>query len=180
MPHCCFFCLFPRGPNPSKVLQQLLVLQPEQLLSIFNTLRNHLRENGMLPPAVEEAQWQLSPAHILLHSVNIHPWLWWHEHTPNWPQDRSVRESDARCKPNSHFQHIRNSPNEGAKWSQGGDTVLLTSEVFLPTAMQNKRFKHMVSECIALQEGGFWGGTSLFWFCDSGLVCKINNSWWWI
>uniref|UniRef100_A0A673K1Y9 Phosphatidate cytidylyltransferase n=1 Tax=Sinocyclocheilus rhinocerous TaxID=307959 RepID=A0A673K1Y9_9TELE len=44
------------GPNPSKVLQQLLVLQPEQQLSIFNTLRNHLQEQGMLPPAVEEAQ----------------------------------------------------------------------------------------------------------------------------
>lgn len=51
-----FSFLFPRGPNPSKVLQQLLVLQPEQQLSIFNTLRNHLREKGMLPPAVEEAQ----------------------------------------------------------------------------------------------------------------------------
>lgn len=51
-----FVFLFPRGPNPSKVLQQLLVLQPEQQLSIFNTLRNHLRERGMLPSAVEEAQ----------------------------------------------------------------------------------------------------------------------------
>lgn len=43
-----------RGPNPSKVLQQLLVLQPEQQLSIFNTLRNHLREKGMLLPAASE------------------------------------------------------------------------------------------------------------------------------
>lgn len=47
---------FIRGPNPSKVLQQLLVLQPEQQLGIFNTLRNQLREKGLLPPAVEEAQ----------------------------------------------------------------------------------------------------------------------------
>ncbi|KAG7271514.1 hypothetical protein CRUP_007503 [Coryphaenoides rupestris] len=40
-----------QGPNPSKVLQQLLVLQPEQQLSIFHTLSSHLRERGMLPPA---------------------------------------------------------------------------------------------------------------------------------
>ncbi|KAL2092409.1 hypothetical protein ACEWY4_012207 [Coilia grayii] len=51
-----YIASFIRGPNPSKVLQQLLVLQPEQQLSIFNTLRNHLREKGMLPPAVLEAQ----------------------------------------------------------------------------------------------------------------------------
>ncbi|XP_048044149.1 phosphatidate cytidylyltransferase 1 [Megalobrama amblycephala] len=51
-----YIASFIRGPNPSKVLQQLLVLQPEQQLSIFNTLRNHLRERGMLPPAVEGAQ----------------------------------------------------------------------------------------------------------------------------
>uniref|UniRef100_A0A8C2DGX3 Phosphatidate cytidylyltransferase n=3 Tax=Cyprinus carpio TaxID=7962 RepID=A0A8C2DGX3_CYPCA len=43
-----YIASFIRGPNPSKVLQQLLVLQPEQQLGIFNTLRNHLRENGML------------------------------------------------------------------------------------------------------------------------------------
>uniref|UniRef100_A0AAR2LD53 Phosphatidate cytidylyltransferase n=1 Tax=Pygocentrus nattereri TaxID=42514 RepID=A0AAR2LD53_PYGNA len=49
-----YIASFIRGPNPSKVLQQLLVLQPEQQLSIFNTLRNHLREKGMLPPAVLE------------------------------------------------------------------------------------------------------------------------------
>ncbi|XP_029109096.1 phosphatidate cytidylyltransferase 2-like [Scleropages formosus] len=39
---------FIRGPNPSKVLQQLLVLHPEQQLSIFNALRSHLREKGVL------------------------------------------------------------------------------------------------------------------------------------
>ncbi|XP_066568185.1 phosphatidate cytidylyltransferase 1 [Amia ocellicauda] len=44
---------FIRGPNPSKVLQQLLVLQPEQQLSIFNTLKYHLKERGMIPKAVE-------------------------------------------------------------------------------------------------------------------------------
>ncbi|KAK6492521.1 phosphatidate cytidylyltransferase 1-like [Huso huso] len=43
---------FIRGPNPSKVLQQLLVLQPEQQLSIFNTLKSHLTETGMIPPAI--------------------------------------------------------------------------------------------------------------------------------
>uniref|UniRef100_A0AAY4BP38 Phosphatidate cytidylyltransferase n=1 Tax=Denticeps clupeoides TaxID=299321 RepID=A0AAY4BP38_9TELE len=51
-----YIASFIRGPNPSKVLQQLLVLQPEQQLSIFNTLRSHLRERGILPPAVLEAQ----------------------------------------------------------------------------------------------------------------------------
>ncbi|XP_073717312.1 phosphatidate cytidylyltransferase 1 [Misgurnus anguillicaudatus] len=50
-----YIASFIRGPNPSKVLQQLLALQPEQQLNIFNTLRNHLREKGVLPPAVEEA-----------------------------------------------------------------------------------------------------------------------------
>ncbi|KAG7318295.1 hypothetical protein KOW79_018050 [Hemibagrus wyckioides] len=49
-----YIASFIRGPNPSKVLQQLLVLQPEQQLSIFNTLRNHLREKGMLLPAASE------------------------------------------------------------------------------------------------------------------------------
>ncbi|KAA0717331.1 Phosphatidate cytidylyltransferase 1 [Triplophysa tibetana] len=51
-----YIASFIRGPNPSKVLQQLLVLQPEQQLGIFNTLRNHLQEKGVLPPAVAEAQ----------------------------------------------------------------------------------------------------------------------------
>uniref|UniRef100_A0A667YTU7 phosphatidate cytidylyltransferase n=1 Tax=Myripristis murdjan TaxID=586833 RepID=A0A667YTU7_9TELE len=46
-----YIASFIRGPNPSKVLQQLLVLQPEQQLSIFHSLHSHLRERGMLPPA---------------------------------------------------------------------------------------------------------------------------------
>ncbi|KAG7214322.1 hypothetical protein INR49_023139 [Caranx melampygus] len=46
-----YIASFVRGPNPSKVLQQLLMLQPEQQLSIFHTLHSHLRERGMLPPA---------------------------------------------------------------------------------------------------------------------------------
>lgn len=50
-----YIASFIRGPNPSKVLQLLLTLQPEQQLNIFNTLGNHLREKGVLPPAVEEA-----------------------------------------------------------------------------------------------------------------------------
>ncbi|XP_061115598.1 phosphatidate cytidylyltransferase 1 [Conger conger] len=45
-----YIASFIRGPNPSKVLQQLLALQPEQQLGIFSTLRSHLREAGMLPP----------------------------------------------------------------------------------------------------------------------------------
>lgn len=45
-----------RGPNPSKLLQQLLMLQPEQQLSIFHTLQYHLRERNILPPA---AEWQV-------------------------------------------------------------------------------------------------------------------------
>ncbi|MBN3315482.1 CDS1 cytidylyltransferase, partial [Atractosteus spatula] len=47
-----YIASFIRGPNPSKVLQQLLVLQPEQQLSIFNTLKSHLKEKGMIPAAV--------------------------------------------------------------------------------------------------------------------------------
>ncbi|XP_045551371.1 phosphatidate cytidylyltransferase 2 isoform X1 [Salmo salar] len=46
-----YIASFIRGPNPSKVLQQLLVLQPEQQLSIFNTMRDRLRDRGILPPA---------------------------------------------------------------------------------------------------------------------------------
>ena len=61
------FVLFCRGPNPSKVLQQLLMLQPEQQLSIFHTLHSHLRERGMLP----QAEWEL--AGWWLGSVR---WLW--------------------------------------------------------------------------------------------------------
>ncbi|XP_064882973.1 phosphatidate cytidylyltransferase 1-like isoform X2 [Oncorhynchus nerka] len=46
-----YIASFIRGPNPSKVLQQLLVLQPEQQLSIFNAMRDRLRDRGILPPA---------------------------------------------------------------------------------------------------------------------------------
>ncbi|XP_071208185.1 phosphatidate cytidylyltransferase 2-like isoform X1 [Salvelinus alpinus] len=46
-----YIASFIRGPNPSKVLQQLLVLQPEQQLSIFNTMRDRLSDRGILPPA---------------------------------------------------------------------------------------------------------------------------------
>lgn len=44
---------FIRGPNPSKVLQQLLVLQPEQQLNIYKTLKTHLIEKGILQPALK-------------------------------------------------------------------------------------------------------------------------------
>uniref|UniRef100_A0A3P8WIS5 Phosphatidate cytidylyltransferase n=1 Tax=Cynoglossus semilaevis TaxID=244447 RepID=A0A3P8WIS5_CYNSE len=46
-----YIASFIRGPNPSKVLQQLLMLQPEQQLSIFFTLHSQLKERGLLPPA---------------------------------------------------------------------------------------------------------------------------------
>ncbi|XP_010792707.1 phosphatidate cytidylyltransferase 1 [Notothenia coriiceps] len=46
-----YIASFIRGPNPSKVLQQLLMLQPIQQLGVFHTLHSHLRERGMLPPA---------------------------------------------------------------------------------------------------------------------------------
>ncbi|GAB1289899.1 Phosphatidate cytidylyltransferase 1 [Apodemus speciosus] len=44
---------FIRGPNPSKVLQQLLVLQPEQQLNIYRTLKMHLTEKGILQPTLK-------------------------------------------------------------------------------------------------------------------------------
>ncbi|KAK6312668.1 hypothetical protein J4Q44_G00160150 [Coregonus suidteri] len=50
-----YIASFIRGPNPSKVLQQLLVLQPEQQLTIFYTMRDRLRDRGILPPAATDA-----------------------------------------------------------------------------------------------------------------------------
>ncbi|XP_066892080.1 phosphatidate cytidylyltransferase 1 isoform X3 [Kogia breviceps] len=44
---------FIRGPNPSKVLQQLLVLQPEQQLNVYKTLKTHLIEKGILQPTLK-------------------------------------------------------------------------------------------------------------------------------
>ncbi|XP_034628259.1 phosphatidate cytidylyltransferase 1 isoform X2 [Trachemys scripta elegans] len=43
---------FIRGPNPSKLLQQLLVLQPEQQLNVYQTLKSHLIEKGILQPSL--------------------------------------------------------------------------------------------------------------------------------
>ncbi|XP_061761027.1 phosphatidate cytidylyltransferase 1 isoform X3 [Nerophis ophidion] len=43
-----YIASFIRGPNPSKVMQQLMMLPPEQQLSIFHTLTSHLREHGLL------------------------------------------------------------------------------------------------------------------------------------
>ncbi|XP_067377539.1 phosphatidate cytidylyltransferase 1 isoform X3 [Channa argus] len=51
-----YIASFIRGPNPSKLLQQLMMLQPEQQLTIFHTLHSHLRERGLLPPAAAAAQ----------------------------------------------------------------------------------------------------------------------------
>lgn len=43
-----------RGPNPSKVIQQLLALRLDQQLHIFNSLKAHLTDKGLLS-ANEEA-----------------------------------------------------------------------------------------------------------------------------
>ncbi|KAM3831602.1 phosphatidate cytidylyltransferase 1 [Vipera latastei] len=43
---------FIRGPNPSKLLKQLLVLQPEEQLNIYKTLKSHLIEKGFLQPSL--------------------------------------------------------------------------------------------------------------------------------
>uniref|UniRef100_A0A8C6Q0K7 Phosphatidate cytidylyltransferase n=1 Tax=Nothobranchius furzeri TaxID=105023 RepID=A0A8C6Q0K7_NOTFU len=44
-----YIASFIRGPNPSKVIQQLLALRPDQQLHIFNSLKAHLIEKGLLP-----------------------------------------------------------------------------------------------------------------------------------
>uniref|UniRef100_A0A7N6C2E4 Phosphatidate cytidylyltransferase n=1 Tax=Anabas testudineus TaxID=64144 RepID=A0A7N6C2E4_ANATE len=49
-----YIASFIRGPNPSKVIQQLLALRADQQLHIFNSLKAHLIEKGLLP-ALEEA-----------------------------------------------------------------------------------------------------------------------------
>ncbi|XP_009278547.1 PREDICTED: phosphatidate cytidylyltransferase 1 [Aptenodytes forsteri] len=43
---------FIRGPNPSKLLKQLLILQPEQQLIVYKTLKSHLVEKGILQPSL--------------------------------------------------------------------------------------------------------------------------------
>ncbi|XP_056601423.1 phosphatidate cytidylyltransferase 2 isoform X2 [Triplophysa dalaica] len=49
-----YIASFIRGPNPTKVIQQLLALRPDQQLHIFNSLKAHLTERGLLP-ALEAA-----------------------------------------------------------------------------------------------------------------------------
>ncbi|XP_075059361.1 phosphatidate cytidylyltransferase 1 [Mixophyes fleayi] len=49
-----YIASFIRGPNPSKVLQQLLVLQPEQQLNIFKVLKAHLIEKGVIDGIVSD------------------------------------------------------------------------------------------------------------------------------
>uniref|UniRef100_A0A3B3R9W7 phosphatidate cytidylyltransferase n=1 Tax=Paramormyrops kingsleyae TaxID=1676925 RepID=A0A3B3R9W7_9TELE len=44
-----YIASFIRGPNPSKVIQQLLALRLDQQLQIFNSLKAHLTERGLLP-----------------------------------------------------------------------------------------------------------------------------------
>ncbi|KAK5933096.1 hypothetical protein CgunFtcFv8_004752 [Champsocephalus gunnari] len=43
-----YIASFIRGPNPSKVIQQLLALRIDQQLHIFNSLKAHLTEKGFL------------------------------------------------------------------------------------------------------------------------------------
>uniref|UniRef100_A0A8C4RGP4 Phosphatidate cytidylyltransferase n=1 Tax=Erpetoichthys calabaricus TaxID=27687 RepID=A0A8C4RGP4_ERPCA len=50
-----YIASFIRGPNPSKVMQQLLALRLDQQLQIFNTLKSHLIEKGLLSASEEVA-----------------------------------------------------------------------------------------------------------------------------
>ncbi|KAJ7397698.1 hypothetical protein BTVI_132842 [Pitangus sulphuratus] len=43
-----YIASFIRGPNPSKLIQQFLTLRPDQQLHIFNTLKAHLVDRGIL------------------------------------------------------------------------------------------------------------------------------------
>uniref|UniRef100_A0AAA9STI2 Phosphatidate cytidylyltransferase n=1 Tax=Bos taurus TaxID=9913 RepID=A0AAA9STI2_BOVIN len=49
-----YIASFIRGPNPSKLVQQFLTLRPDQQLHIFNTLKSHLTDKGMLTAATED------------------------------------------------------------------------------------------------------------------------------
>ncbi|KAJ6653140.1 hypothetical protein lerEdw1_010102 [Lerista edwardsae] len=48
-----YIASFIRGPNPSKLIQQFLTLRPDQQLNIFNTLKAHLVDKGMLAGSEE-------------------------------------------------------------------------------------------------------------------------------
>lgn len=49
-----FLVFCSRGPNPSKLIQQFLTLRPDQQLHIFNTLKSHLTDKGLLTAAMED------------------------------------------------------------------------------------------------------------------------------
>lgn len=49
-----YIASFIRGPNPSKLIQQFLTLRPDQQLHIFNTLKSHLTDKGLLTAAMED------------------------------------------------------------------------------------------------------------------------------
>ncbi|KAJ8785359.1 hypothetical protein J1605_007306 [Eschrichtius robustus] len=49
-----YIASFIRGPNPSKLVQQFLTLRPDQQLHIFNMLKSHLTDKGMLTAATED------------------------------------------------------------------------------------------------------------------------------
>lgn len=55
IPHLLVLLLLLRGPNPTKVIQQLLALRVDQQLHIFNSLKAHLTEKGLLPAAEKVA-----------------------------------------------------------------------------------------------------------------------------
>uniref|UniRef100_A0A8C9T5M0 Phosphatidate cytidylyltransferase n=1 Tax=Scleropages formosus TaxID=113540 RepID=A0A8C9T5M0_SCLFO len=50
-----YIASFIRGPNPTKVIQQLMALRLDQQLHIFNSLKAHLTEKGLLPANEEVA-----------------------------------------------------------------------------------------------------------------------------
>ncbi|KAK1792694.1 hypothetical protein P4O66_012102 [Electrophorus voltai] len=50
-----YIASFIRGPNPTKVIQQLLALRPDQQLHIYNSLKAHLTERGLLATQAEAA-----------------------------------------------------------------------------------------------------------------------------
>lgn len=53
-PSVLFLPIASRGPNPSKLIQQFMTLRPDQQLHIFNTLKSHLTDKGMLTGAPED------------------------------------------------------------------------------------------------------------------------------
>uniref|UniRef100_A0A4W3HEU9 Phosphatidate cytidylyltransferase n=1 Tax=Callorhinchus milii TaxID=7868 RepID=A0A4W3HEU9_CALMI len=51
-----YIASFIRGPNPTKLMQQLLALRPDQQLSVYNSLKAHLMEKEAIQPTVRPSQ----------------------------------------------------------------------------------------------------------------------------